>query len=409
MGNRAIRTVNIDRLADKGFLFTNAFCTTSICAISRASFFTGQFERRHGIRDFQRGLSTKQFAQTFPYLLHQAGYRTGFVGKWGVGGVDWPRAAYDYWAGYPGQGNYFEPGNSEHLTRRLARQALEFLNGCTPEQPFCLQISFKAPHCQDGAARQFPPDPQHRQLYEGITIPVSPTADERHFQLLPDALRSSEARRRWNLRFATPEMFQDTVKDYYRLITGVDEVIGELRARLRERRLDDNTVILFTADNGFYLGEHGLAGKWFMHEESIRLPLILFDPRTPGAVRGRRIPQFVLNIDMAPTILDLAEVPIPPQIQGKSVLPLLGGDETPWRSDFFYEHRFVHKAIPQSEGVRTARWKYVRYYSQKPVYEELYDLEQDPFEEQNRAANPAYSAQLVQLRHLCDKMAKEAE
>lgn len=409
MGNRAIRTPHLDRLADNGFLFTNAFCTTSICAISRASFFTGQFERRHGIRDFKKGLAPQQFAETFPQLLHQAGYRMGFIGKWGVGGVDWPRSAYDVWAGFPGQGQYFEPGSSEHLTRRMGRQALEFLQGCTLGQPFCLQISFKAPHCQDGAARQFPPDPQHRELYEGVTIPVPPTADERHFQLLPDFLRGSEARRRWSLRFATPEMVQATVKDYYRLITGVDDVVGDLIAQLRERRLDDNTVILFTADNGFYLGEHGLAGKWFMHEESIRIPLFVFDPRTPGAMRGRRLRQTVLNIDMAPTILELAGVPIPARMQGKSIVPLMRGNETPWRTDFFYEHRFAHKSIPPSEGVRTARWKYVRYLWQTPVYEQLFDLEQDPFEERNRATDPQSSPQLAGLRQRCDELAKEAE
>jgi arylsulfatase A-like enzyme len=400
MGNRIIRTPHVDRLAAAGVTFTNHFVTTSICMTSRASIFTGQYARTHTINDFSQPFSTEQYARIYPVLLRQAGYRTGFIGKWGVGN-QMPRERFDFFAGFPGQGKYFQErdGRTVHLTGIMRDQGLEFLSGCSREQPFCLSISFKAPHVQDEDPRQFLYEPEYEQLYQDTRIPAPETADPRYFEALPEAVRKSEGRRRWDIRFSNPELYQRSVKGYYRLITGIDAVVGRLVAELKSRGLDRNTVIVYTGDNGFYLGEHGLAGKWLMHEESLRVPLVVYDPRLPAAARGKRRSEMTLNIDLAPTLLRLAGVPVPPVMQGRDLLPLVRGERTSWRGEWFYEHMFTARGrIPPSEGIRTSRWKYGRYLDIEPRFEELYDLERDPRETRNLAREESSRPRLEKMR-----------
>lgn len=412
MGNPIIKTPHIDDLAKNGVLFTNMFCTTSICAVSRANFITGQYARRHGINGFRKPLTAKQFAESFPGVLRKAGYRTGVIGKWGLGGK-MPVDKYDYFKGYRGQGRYFPKGKSgqpgTHLTHKLGDQAIEFLNGCTAKQPFMLQLYTKAAHCQDGDPWPFQPDPRYNKLYADAKIPHAKSATDEDFKRQPPFLKTSEARNRWFVRFKNEALFQKSVKDYYRLVAGLDDVVGRFRTTLKDKGFADNTVIIYTSDNGFYLGEHGLAGKWFMHEESIRLPLIIYDPRLPKRLRGRKVDELVLSIDIAPTIETLARTRVPDSVQGKSLIPLMAGRKVSWRQDFFYEHLFKHARIPQTEGVRTKRWKYTRYISVKPVYEELFDLQTDPHEEHNLAKDSRYTAKLSQLRRRCDELAKAAK
>lgn len=412
MGNSIVRTPNIDALAADGTLFTNMFCTTSICSVSRASILAGQYERRHGIVDFRTPLSDEQFAATFPALLREQGYRTGLVGKWGLGGP-LPEEKYDDFRGYAGQGRYFPKGKQgepgAHLTHTIGAQALQFLEGCSEEQPFLLQYYTKAAHCQDGDPWPFQPDPRYNDLFANVEIPKPKTATEFHFRSLPGFLQSSEARKRWHVRFADDAPYQKSVKDYYRLMAGVDDVVGQIATLLQRQELADETVIIFTSDNGFYLGERGLAGKWFMHEESIRLPLVVRDPRLPQAQRGRTVSELVLSIDIAPTILDMAGIAVSDAVQGRSLVPLLEGEPVEWRKDFLYEHRFEHPRIPKTEGVRTERWKYTRYTSVDPVYEELYDLQADAHEEHNLAGDERFAGTLAALRARWDELARQAE
>ena len=410
-GNPIIQTPNMDDLAANGVRFTNAFVTTSICCSSRASIFTGQWTRRHGIINFNTHFSEEALAETYPMLLSQAGYRIGFIGKYGVGPKkDLPIDKYDYWKGFPGQGRYEnkdENGNYKHLTQIMGEQATEFLQGCSQDQPFCLSVSFKAPHVQDSDPRQFIYDRAYSDLYKDITIPEPETAHPRYFDALPEFLRNSEARRRWEKRFPNNEKFQESVRSYYRLITGVDVVIGKIRNRLKQLNLDDNTVIILIGDNGFYLGEYGLAGKWFPHELSIHVPLLVYDPRADSKHRGLTLDQMALNVDIAPTILELAHLKAPRQMQGRSLVPLLRGRKPRWRTEFFYEHPFVHKTIAKSEALRTKRYKYARYIDYG--YEELYDLENDPAETINLAKDEKYQKTLTSLRRRCDQLAKKAE
>ncbi|MFZ5828682.1 MAG: C45 family autoproteolytic acyltransferase/hydrolase [Planctomycetota bacterium] len=408
MGHKILQTPNLDRLASEGVLFNNCFVTTSICMTSRASILSGQYAARHGIWDFQTQFTPAQLADTYPGQLKQAGYWQGFIGKWGVG--DPPTGLFDYDRGFPGQGTY-EPKKGEnrpHLTIQMGDQALEFLDAVPQDRPFCLSVSFKAPHVQDGDKRQFIYEPDLKDLYADVTIPPPPLDDPAFFEALPAFFKTSENRARWELRF-TPAKYQEMVKGYYRLISGVDRVVGRVRERLRERGLDQNTIIIFSGDNGFYLGERGLAGKWYGHEASIRVPLMVFDPSLPAARRGARADEVVLNIDIAPTILDYAGIQTPSRMQGKSLVPLVEGKRVPWRTEFFYEHLFDHPKIPKSEGVRTPEWKYLRYVGTEPLYEELYDLTRDPQEAHNLAADPAYAATLDELRGKWAEWRKKAK
>jgi arylsulfatase A-like enzyme len=404
-GNRIVQTPNIDRLASQGVRFRNHFVTTSICNVSRASIFTGQYLRRHGIVDFATPFTHTQWQATYPALLRQHGYRTGFIGKFGVGSNDAVEAMsdrFDFWRGLPAQAGLFFDKNDPtrtHKTARFGNEALEFLRECNTNKPFCLSVSFNAPHARDRQPREFWPDPRDESLYTNTVVPRPPRSDERWFQRLPASVQESESRARWKLRFTNDQMFQRTVRDYYRLITGIDREVGRIADLLHERGFATNTVIVFTSDNGFFLGERGLADKWFMYEESIRVPLVVFDPRVPGEQRGRLIDALTLNIDFAPTLLEFAGVAAPEGMQGRSLVPLVQGTvPADWRKEFFYEHHTLPKIIPRSEGVRTEGWKYLRWIDETPVVEELYDLASDPGEENNLASDPKHAKVVRELR-----------
>lgn len=398
-GNEIIQTPHLDQLAQGGVYFKNAYVTTSICAISRASILTGQYARRHGIQDFGTSLPSDAFANTYPALLRKAGYYTGFIGKYGVG-KEMPADSFNEWYGFPGQGTYHhedENGNYQHLNSRMGDQALTFLQRANKEQPFCLSISFKAPHVQ--GLNDFIPEPDLNQLYAEDIIPLPLTADDKYFEAFPDFFKAdNEGRSRWQVRFSTPELYQENVKKYYRLVTGVDRVVGRIIKQLAASGLDKNTVIIFTSDNGFYLGEHGLAGKWYGHEESIRVPMILHDPRLPEEQKGQIRDEIALNIDVAPTILSLAGVKVPESVQGMDLTRLIGQPVPDWRQDFFYEHLYGHNGkIPRTEGVVGERYKYLRYLDPDPDFEVLYDNQKDPNEIVNLAEDEAYRDQISKM------------
>lgn len=397
-GNTVIQTPNIDQLARDGFYFRRSYVTTPICAISRASILSGQYARRHGIIDFGTPFTEAALAQTYPLILQKAGYRTGFIGKYGVGNK-MPTSAYDYWRGFDGQGNYAArdaQGKPIHLTDLMGQQMDEFLQGNPTGKPFCLSVSFKAPHAQDAAKPEFPYAERFASVYRDKTLKRPEAAQDKYYRQFPDWFRNNdqnESRIRWARRFATDSMFQQTTKSYFRLITGIDDVVGNLRKALKERGLDKNTVIVYTSDNGFYEGEYGFADKWYGHELSIRVPLIVYDPRQP-AWHGRTTDQYTLNIDLAPTLLTLAGVPVPSQMQGRPLTQLMNNVlKTPWRTEFFFEHLINIPAvfIPQSEGVLSADKKYVHYFNVRQAgdsYEEVYDLKTDPQELANLATQP---------------------
>ena len=399
-GNPIIRTPNMDRLADEGVLFQNNYVTTSICAVSRASFFTGLYARCHGIHGFRTPLSPEQHELSYPGRLRAAGYRTGFIGKYGVGGArDIEDAAdrFDYFEGWPGQGQYLVPGRA-HMTEHLGNQAMEFLDGSSPDQPWNLSVSFKAPHVQDNVAPYFINDPRLDDLYDGLRLQPFPHMDGTYYDSLPEFLQANtESRIRWLRRFGTPEKWEESVKRYYALIHGVDLQIGRMLDKLEELGQLDNTVVIFTGDNGFFLGERGWAGKWYMHEESIRTPMVVRDPRVPERA-GTRRSEMSLNIDVCPTILSAAGLDIPDCMNGRDLMPLVRGESPEWRREWFYEHLFEHQRVPQSEGIHTGGWKYFEFPAADPPYDEMYHLAVDPQESVNLARSADHAGIRTQLR-----------
>jgi arylsulfatase A-like enzyme len=442
-GHPLLKTPNLDRLAAGGTRFANAFVTTSICAVSRASILTGQYARRHGIHDFQKPIANLD--ATYPALLRAGGYYTGFIGKWGTAQNNRDyflrcAAAFDFWAGDMGQTAFWHERACNHLANNGTSQQTNFFcscpaaarraEGCGPHgphpalkdlvhaetefvpakirsfldqrdaaRPFCLSVSLKAPH---GPWRGYAP--RYNNDFENADIP------RRGNVTLEEALRQPEFLRRsleseHGLRLIqNPDERNKLLRQYYRLIEGLDFCVGEVLRELHQRGLAGNTVIVFTSDNGHFAAEHGFFGKWLMHEESIRVPLIVADPRAPQKQRGQVCGAMALNIDIAPTILELAGLRPPGTMQGRSLLPLLRDPKAKGREAFFYEHLYTHapkppRHIEPCEGVRTRDWKYIVWLDQAgPAREELYDLRNDPLEMKNLAGAPSAAAKLAALR-----------
>lgn len=404
MGNSIIKTPNLDNLANRGILFRKAYVTTSICCVSRATMLSGQYMSRHHIADFSTSFSAEAFLHTYPMLLKSAGYQIGFIGKFGVGEPkDQPSGSFDFWSctdkSQPDYEMKDKDGNYLHHTDKVNMDTQAFLKTANADKPFCLSVSFKAPHVQDEDPRQFIPQPRFMSLYKTDSIPETEKMNPKYWNAFPDFFRTEKnfGRIRWHARFENNKMYQESVRNYYRLISGVDEVVGKLMASLKEKGLDDNTVIIFMGDNGFYLGEYGLADKWYGHEESIRVPLIIYDPRKPQK-SAKKVDDMVLNIDIAPTILGLAKVAVPKSMQGKDLLAISEGkDKGPKRSDFFYEHTFMGSpGIPKVEGVVGYKKKYMKFIEHG--YEQLFDLEKDPGERHNLAADKGSNQMLEVMR-----------
>ena len=407
-----LETPNMDLLASQGFRFENAFVTTPICAASRASILTGVVERTHEYTFGTPPLAAEFADLSYPTVLRAAGYHTGFIGKFGVntepGATESMFDTYVPFSAHPYLREQ-EDGTVRHLTDITADSAVEFLRSADPTSPFSLTVSFNAPHADDGDERQFFWPEALDGLYSDTPIPDPPLSEPAFFDALPEFLQEASLNRvRWYWRFDTPEKAQEMTRGYLRMITGVDAAIGRILGELESLGIADNTIVLLMGDNGYFLGERGYAGKWLPYDLSIHVPLIFFDPRIEEESRGALPTLPVLNIDIAPTLLDLAGVEVPSSMQGRSLTPLLAGESpADWRTDFFVEHLFKHPEIPKHEGVRGERYKYARYFEQVPVYEELYDLLDDPLETRNLAGNPDYLEILTRLRRRTNELKAE--
>jgi len=403
MGHPFLQTPHMDRIAREGARFANAFVTTSLCSPSRASILTGKYVHMHGIRGNFAPFPAHE--TTFPQLLQRAGYETAFVGKWHMGTQEEVQPGFDRWVSFRGHGRYDNPvinvdGEEVHesgnMTDVLTRYAVEWLRK-EHRSPFLLYLSHKAPH------GPFLPTARHSRLFENQPIRLADNAK--------DPLDGKpEWQKKWpsiakNPFFQTPG-YEEKVRNYYRTLADVDDSVGRVLAALEEIGQLDNTLVVYASDNGYYLGEHGLADKRSAYEESMRIPLLA---RFPKRIRpGSIIPQMALNIDLPATFLDLAGVPIPDEMQGRSLLPLLEGGKIPWREDFLYEY-FREEAYPETPtmlGVRTAEWKYVEY-PESGDLSELYDLRHDPLEMKNLSQDPRYAAKLREMKERLERLKKE--
>lgn len=450
-GNPVLQTPNIDKLAEHGTSFTQAFAPSPICCISRVNVLTGQYARRHGVNDFFTQIP--DLAKTYPGILQKNGYYIGFIGKWGNDENNkeyFQRVAafFDFWGGSMGQSNYWherdcyfvknngttdrtdffcdcppDAGDAAGEAIRVGRKNIkdpihqevnviplkveQFLSQRDADKPFCLSISLKAPH---GPWADYADEVKN--LFRGTPMPVKKSVDAAHAETRPDFLKQSLMNDRRGSRYVRdPEFLQEEMRQYYRLVAGIDICISKIFASLKEHGVDENTVIIYTSDHGHFLGEHGFDGKWLLYEEAAHIPMILYDPRNP--VQAQTSGELALLIDMAPTMLELAGVDVPGDMQGHSLLPQVADPSSPLRDSFFMEHLYGHGPTPpahieRSEGVRTRRWKYINYIEQSgPQAEELYDLENDPLEMRNLAQNPEYRRQLDRLRQQWKEYCKE--
>jgi len=393
-GHPVVVTPHLDALAADGVRFTQARVTTSICMVSRASILTGQYMSRHGITAFGRPLAPDAFAQSVPGVLRRHGYWTAHVGKYGIGAprpddFDFLRAyERDHWLTR-------DDGTRVHVTEQNTRDALDALAARPSDRPFLLMLNFFAPHAEDNAPEQYLPQPESAPAYDGTAMPPPLRGDPRYLAALPPFLSAdvNEGRRRFFKRFDTPARYDDYLRRYFRLLTEVDAGIGRVMATLRAQGVADRTLVVVIGDNGYFQGDRGLADKWYPYEESIRVPLIVVDPRLPAHRRGATPEALVLNIDVAPSVLAATGHAAPSGMQGRDYGPLyLSSDAPPWREEFFYEHPVVlgPDRIPASEAVVRRDWKYVEWPDHG--HRQLFDLARDPGELTNLAEAPTHAA-----------------
>ncbi len=413
-------TPNLDRIAAEGAIFRNAFVTTPLCSPSRASFLTGQYAHAHGITDNTDRSPASHRLPTFPRALHDSGYETAFVGKWHMGVDNSPRPGFDHWVGFSGQGTYFNPelninGRSVketgYTTDILARHAVEVLS-CRRAAPLCLWLAHKAVHPEltqfaDGSISdphggQFVPADRHKSLFVGAAVPRRPNAGK------PPTGKPALLRRIGKLPPLGPATGTDdeTIRNRARMLKAVDEGIGQMREALERAGQLENTMFVFTSDEGYFFGEHGLSiERRLSYEESIRIPMIM---RYPKLIRGgTKIDAMVLGIDLAPTLLEIGRTRTAGKIHGRSLVPLLRGEKPEWRSSFLIEYfsdRTMQRMLNMGyQAVRTERWKYI-HYTELQDMDELYDLHSDPYEMRNlihaaslRRTRDALSAELQRL------------
>ena len=400
-GHPFLMTPNIDRIAKEGALFRNAFVSISLCAPSRACFLTGRYAHSHGVKDNKTKLSDD--LPTWPKTLQQAGYDTAFIGKWHQDDQEGPRPGFNHWVGFKGQGEYIDPvlnidgvkhKTPGYITDLLTNYAVDWLKR-ERKGPFCLYLCHKAVH------GPFTPAVRHSKLFEDVK-PMWPATAEEDLTGKPEWFIKRQQMRRGKM---SDEEYANFIRDYNRTIVGIDESVGRALSTLDQMGVTDNTVIVFAGDNGFFQGEHGMNDKRAAYEESIRIPFVM---RYPKLVKpGSFVDPMALNIDLCPTMLDIAGVKAPEGVQGRSFKPLLSGKSKGWREDWLYEYWHQEPfGTPTIRGVRTERWKYVEYpESNDPA--ELWDLKNDPHELKNLINDPSKADVLADMKKRLERLLKE--
>jgi len=411
-GNKIIQTPEMDRLCQEGAYFKNTFASTPICSASRASILSGLQERTHKYTFSTGPMREEYMLNSYPKVLKEAGYYTGFYGKLGVK-YEHPERLFDVHEDYDRidryndrRGYFYKTLGKDtvHLTRYTGEKAIQFIKNAPVDKPFCLSISFSAPHAHDGSTDQYFWDEGTANLYNDVVIPDPDLKEDKYFNALPEGVRKGFNRTRWDWRFDTAEKYQKMVKGYYRMISGVDLEIAKIRQELKAKGIDKNTVIILMGDNGYFLGERQIADKWLMYDLSIRVPLIIYDPRVQ---KHLDVEAMALNLDVSATIADLAGLAQPKSWHGKSLVPIVSGNSNNVQRDtILIEHLWERESIPPSEGVRTPDWKYFHYVNDK-LWEELYNLKKDPRETDNLAKKPEYKKTLEELRNKLNLMAQK--
>lgn len=407
-----IKTPNIDKLARGGTYFPNTVVTSALCSPSRATILTGETARNHGVVD--NGGSDEKGLTFFPSYLQQAGYQTAFIGKWHMGkDSDAPRPGFDKWISFRGQGFYYPTANPNertlnidgrsvpqkgYITDELTDYAMDWLEkGRDQKKPFFLYLSYKAVHADPKPAKRY----EHQYDNTEFAIPASAANTPENYKGKPMWVYNQ--RNTWHgldFFYHQDRKMTDYLKDYYATLSAVDDSVGRIMAYLKKNGLEKDTLVVFTADNGYQIGDHGLIDKRTAYEPSVRVPMVMYEPGTVPA--GVTNPGRLRNLDYAPTFLDLAGVERPKQFEGVSAWPLITGQTpaTAWKApDFTYEYfwEWSFPMTPTTFAIERGNLKYIQYYG---VYdlEELYDLSKDPNEMNNLIGDPAYRAKVNELR-----------
>ncbi|MDF1813258.1 MAG: sulfatase [Verrucomicrobiales bacterium] len=406
-GNQDVKTPHIDKLSKEGLTFDHYYNTTAICMASRANVLTGMYEYKTGCNFGKGDLTPEIFAKSYPVLLRKSGYVTAIAGKIGVEveGVGLPEDDFDWWGAGPGQTHYETRKNKSmakyaarypHSTLSYGAFGSDFINWANEKKsPFCLSISFKAPH------RPVSPDPKFDDVYTDTTFRKPANFGRENGLHFSEQSRQGRQYPRfdsWGYR----DNFNEALAKYHQLVYAIDQAVGMIRSAVEQAGIADNTVVIYTSDNGYFNGAHGYGSKVLPYEESTRAPMIIHDPREPES-HGKRTASLSGNIDVAPTILELASVPIPENVDGKSLLPLLKDETTE-----IHKHLAIMNCWgpqpAQSFGALSDRYKYIYWYydnDKMDPAEELYDLENDRLELKNLAAD-GNSPALKEMRQYYD-------
>ena len=422
-GNKQVKTPNLDSLAKDGVIFDRAYDTTSICMASRAQIFTGLYEYKTGANFTHGPLSTEKWQQSYQVKLRDAGYFTGFVGKFGFAvkesadasgsykkDSDLPVNDFDVWYGWPSQGYYPTAKNKSvakfakqypHVTKAVGAASIDFFKQAKEkDQPFLLSVSFKAPH------KAFSPDEAYDDVYANTVWDKPKNFGEAGAKHIPEQAKSG--RQYLTMLDFVPEKYQENMRKYHQLIYGVDQAVGMIRAELEKQGLADNTVILYLSDNGYSLGAHNMSGKVLPYEEPSRTPMVVYDPRMPSLGENNRVNSVTSNLDMAPTIFALAGVETPKNVDGKSLLPLLKNPDGKVQESVLLINAWGSSPT-HSLAIVTDNFKYIYWpFSHKmTAAEEMYDLSKDSHEMVNLIDNPEYAKQLKSIRVQFDGSVKK--
>jgi arylsulfatase A-like enzyme len=444
-GRTDVITPHIDQLAKQGVTFDNAYYAVAICMPSRTTMFTGRYFADHQVGftyPYNRTLPAEEFAESYPAKMKEAGYRTGFVGKFGIRLENTPKTAAQHFDFFAFRRLIWPKGDTElrnifrgdrpktERTLKKGDAMIRFLETQPKGQPFCLSISFDAVKNDQDRDMHIP----HVALFKDKKMWVPENWVEGKNMELPKVLDHCRGTYLHVARTSTPEQYQATTRRFAVQGYTVDQQVGRLMAKLKEMDVLDNTIVIYTSDNGRFHGSHGLFDKALLYDESVKEPLIIFDGRSAAKTQqGRRVNAMVSSVDVAPTILSLAGLEVPEIMKGLDLSRILNGtqDMSQWRDAVLMENLFLqelHKAttkknpdIPalndkimaenrsyRTRGVRTERFKYFKYYEHDPVIEELYDLETDPSEMNNLISNPEYAEVLSDLHKQTEELYTQA-
>lgn len=447
MGHPFVKTPNVDKLIQKGVRFSNTYIAEPVCSPSRVSLLTGMHERVHGIgfsSSYQ--LTEEQWQKTYPAILQDNGYFTGFIGKFGVEYYSFKgqlSEKFDSFYGHDGWTRFlpkdfdipstvpYHDAKNDIITQIMGEGINRFLNAVPEEKPFCLSVSFNVPHGSQTTSMYTDYDEWHQmlrpasenpklqerpiydELYRNLDFKIPEDVGKDPYQYIPKKMLDQDKGRNktYDYDYAEKTEREHHIR-YYQTITGMDKVIGDVLESLEKLNLAKNTVIIFASDHGLLMGEYGMGGKALLYDLTSKIPCFVYDPRLPKKDKGKTIDKLVSSLDIPVTILNYAGLTPPEEMTGKNLIPLIEGIDTEWREELFLESLFALRDNPFCEGIRVGNWKYIRMFDgvmnydeqdldfkgKTPEYEQLFNLESDPEEKINRISDYENTEFLDSLR-----------